>query len=172
MVAISNFFCRVQKRVVRAYFLFCFYNRIVSQLGVGFHDVEFLCRQFARLEQNGIRNPYFSDVMQWRGFEHHIDKVRCHDIWVFTAKIKLVGKDFDVVLSADNVVAGFLIAGFCQTCQRVNGDILDDAQLFEPALYFPLPETHSDRGGNLWSFVFEVNTDSRHGDRWLRGFLM
>ncbi|MNH17812.1 hypothetical protein D3C79_774970 [compost metagenome] len=51
-----------------------------------------------------------------------------------------LGQQLDVVLSATDVVACFVVAGFSQRCHGVDGDVLDGGHLAGAALHFLLQE--------------------------------
>ena len=165
-MAVGDFLGEAQKGNLPAQFAFGLNDGVAPQRRVGFHDLEFLGLQLARLEQDLIGNADLADVVQGRGLEKHFNGLV---VVQQRGKARVPAQVFrqqpHIVLGAADMVAGLVVAGFGEGRQRVDGDILDD-------FHFPGAPTHLGFKKGvlvaqevLHAFHGQVGLDPRQHDR-------
>jgi len=145
--------------------LFGLLDGLAAEDGVGFHDLPLLWRQFSRLEQDVVGDAYLADIMKRSRFGERNDGFVIEFGGVAGVLSQTQGQGAYVFLGPQQVVAGFRITGFGQTCQGVNGHPLDFLIFAHPArdLGFQVAVVVAqDVAGGL---EFEVGADPCQDDR-------
>ena len=89
---------------------------------VGLHDVKLLKGQLARLEEDRVGDADLAEVMKRRSFDDHVEARTGKRLVESLVVEQGFGQDPNVVLGAEDVMAGFVVAGLGQARECPHGE--------------------------------------------------
>ena len=129
LVAVGDFLGHAEERHAHAQAPLGLLDGIAPQRGVGFHDLELLHRQLARLEQDGVGDADLADVVQRRRLVQQVDHAVGEHVGEARVVAQVLGQGLHVQLGATDVVAGLVVARLGQRGHGHDGHVLDGLHL-------------------------------------------
>ena len=141
-----------------------------AELRVGLHDDPFVGRQLAGLEQHVVWNADLADVVQRRRLGHQCNAALVQLVGEARVQAHALRQRTHVFLGAQDVVAGFVVAGFREPCEGADGDVLDHQVLAHALCHIGLEGglVGAQQAARLREFQMGIH--ARQHDRRTQGF--